>query len=201
MIKYFLIPIVFVLIFVFGVSFYFQIDDLSSCNDTPVTSGNCQAVDVIVAISGGDTAARANTAVELYKNGWAKTLVFSGAAQDKSGPSNAAAMKTIAVAAGVPEASILLDEDSATTKQNAENTMRIFTKNKITSIILVTSGYHQRRASLEFNKHTEGITIINHPTPNDVDWSFWWWVSPRGWWLATNEFAKIFVFYVQGIWS
>ncbi len=201
MIKYFLVPFSIVIIFIVGISFYFQVDDLSGCSKTPSTTENCKAVDAIVAISGGDTAARANMAVELYKNGWAKTLVFSGAAQDKSGPSNAEAMKTIAVTAGVPVASILLEEDSATTKQNAENTMQIFTDNKIKSIILVTSGYHQRRASLEFNKHTAGITIINHPTLNDADWSSWWWISPRGWWLATNEFAKIVVFYVQGIWS
>ncbi len=201
MIRFILGPIIIVIALIIGLSLYLQPDDLGKCGKTPGSDGNCQVVDAIVAVSGGDTQARTNTAIDLYKNGWAKKLVFSGAAQDKTGPSNAAAMKTIALVAGIPESAIFLDEYSATTKQNADNSQEIFASHNIKSVILVTSGYHQRRASLEFNKHTAGVKVLNHPTVNDKDWSFWWWTNPRGWWLATNEAAKIIVFYVEGIWS
>jgi uncharacterized SAM-binding protein YcdF (DUF218 family) len=66
--------------------------------------------------------------------------------------------------------------------------------NDIKSIILVTSGYHQRRASLEFSKRTTGVTILNHPVAQDQDWSMWWWTNPRGWSLAVGEFFKIIAF-------
>lgn len=201
MIRYLLGLIITATVVIFGLSVYLQPDDLNKCGSTPGTDTNCQIVDAIVAVSGGDTVARTNQAVDLYKNGWSKALIFSGAAQDKTGPSNAAAMKTLAVDAGVPASAIYLDEYSSTTKQNAENTQTIFTSRNIKSVILVTSGYHQRRASLEFNKRAHDVVILNHPVQSDKDWSWWWWTTPRGWWLASSESAKIIVFYVSGIWS
>ena len=181
-----------------GLSLYLQPDDLRNCGKKPGVAANCHTVDAIVAISGGDTKARANEAITLYENGWADTLIFSGAAQDKSGPSNAAVMKTTAINAGVPESAIKLDEYSETTKQNAENSQTIFDKSNIKSIILVTSGYHQRRASLEFSRLTSGVTILNHSTSTDSNWPIWWWLTPTGWFLAMSEISKIIVFYVIG---
>lgn len=200
MIRFIVGPLVLILLSIVGLSFYFQLDNLKNCGEKPNSIIGCQSVDAIVAISGGDTDARTNTAIDLYKNGWAKTIVFSGAAQDKTGPSNASVMKNIAIKSGVAESNIFIDEYSATTKQNADNCDAIFKKEDIKSIILVTSGYHQRRASLEFNRHATGVKIINHPTRNDKDWNWAWFINPRGWWLATNEVAKTFVFYIEGIW-
>lgn len=187
------IPIVVVIIIV-GLSIYLQPNDLRGCGDQPSITTSCQAVDAIVAVSGGDTNARTDAAIHLYENHWAPTLIFAGAAQDKSGPSNAKVMRTRAISQGVPSSAILLDESSETTKQNAENTKTIFETHAISSVILVTSGYHQRRASLEFNKRAENVTIKNSPVQTDRDWSFWWWTSPHGWTLATTEVFKIIMF-------
>ena len=198
MIRSLIISLVAVTAITMGLSVYLQPDDLRNCGETPSSNTNCQTVDAIVAISGGDTEARAKEAVVLYKNGWSNVLIFSGAAQDKTGPSNAAVMKKIAIEVGAPESVILLDESSETTKENAQNTQKLFTEHHLKSIILVTSGYHQRRASLEFNKYTEGVTILNHSTESDENWSVWWWTTPQGWWLAVNEFVRIIAFYIVG---
>jgi uncharacterized SAM-binding protein YcdF (DUF218 family) len=188
------IPIV-ILAAIIGLSVYLQPDDLKGCNETVGLSEPCRAVDAIVAVSGGDTNARTDEAIRLYQNGWANLLIFSGAAQDKSGPSNASAMRSRAIAAGVPEFIIRLDEYSETTRQNAENAQTIFSKLSVKSVVLVTSGYHQKRASLEFNRRAEGVKILNHPVSSDNDWSMWWWTNPRGWTLATGELFKIIVFH------
>lgn len=195
MIRFLIVIPLFIIGIIVAISLYLQPNDLASCGDTPSINEPCTATDAIVVISGGDTNARTDEAVKLYKNGWAPTLVLSGAAEDKSGPSNAAAMQARAVASGVPRSAIYLDESSETTKQNAQNVRRIFTTNNINSIILVTSGYHQKRASLEFNSMQSGITIKNHPVASDQDWSMWWWTSPRGWTLAVTELFKIVVFH------
>ena len=191
------------LVFVFvivGLTVYLGPDGMKSCGAEPDQSVyDCQKVDAIVAISGGDTQARTEQAISLYKNGWANTLVFSGAAADKSGPSNAEAMKKQAVDEGVPASSILLDETSENTSQNATNTHELFTKHDIHSVILVTSAYHQRRAGLEFGKRAgTDIRIVNHPIAQDNQWSQWWWTTPSGWYLATSEFFKVMVFYLGG---
>lgn len=182
-----------------GISAYLAPDGLSHCEAKPSAQQDCGKVDAIVAISGGDTSARTAQAIDLYENGWSDLLVFSGAAQDKSGPSNAEAMKRQAVAAGVPTSDILIDETSETTKQNAANATSLFETNNIHSVILVTSAYHQRRAGLEFGQRAGNvIRIVNHPVTTDNQWSPWWWTTPTGWWLALSELFKIAVFYGGG---
>lgn len=193
------IPIVLVA-FIVGVSFYLQPNDFIGCQDRPLEgSGHCGAADAIVVVSGGDTNARTDEGIRLFDNGWAESIIFSGAAQDKTGLSNAAAMRNRALAAGVPPAAIYVDEFSETTEQNAENTQSIFTRHGFDKVILVTSGYHQRRADLEFEKRASDVKILNHPLLVDKDWSMWWWLTPRGWWLAGGEMVKVIAFYIQGV--
>ena len=74
-----------------GLSHYLSPDDLKDCPRPG--SGQCQKAGAIIVISGGDTEARTAEAVKLYQAGWAPTIILSGAAADKSGPSNAAAMR------------------------------------------------------------------------------------------------------------
>lgn len=188
------------LIVVVGLSVYLGPDGMKSCGVTPEPEKfDCQKVDAIVAISGGDTTARTDEAIKLYKNGWANKLILSGAAADKTGPSNAEAMRRQALDQGVSESNIILDETSETTKQNAANTHDLFAQNDIHSVILVTSAYHQRRAGLEFGQRAGmDIRIVNHPVTNDKHWSQWWWMTPNGWYLALSEFFKITVFYMGG---
>jgi len=194
----FIIPSALIALIV-GISFYLQPNNFIGCRETPTEgSTQCGTADAIIVVSGGDTNARTDEGIKLYKNGWADTIVFSGAAQDKSGPSNAAAMRTHAVSEGVPEKAIFVEEESATTEENAINTKTVLNENNIRDAILVTSGYHQRRAALEFNKLSGDVTIRNHPLTNDKDWSLFWWLTPRGWWLAGGEIAKVTAFYAQG---
>jgi len=180
---------------IISISIYLQPNSFTGCSDAPSEVVGCDAADAIVVVSGGDTEARTAAGIALYKQGWANLLVFSGAALDKSGPSNAAAMMLQAEAAGVPTSAIVIDEDAANTKQNAENTQSIMKERQLSDIILVTSGYHQRRASLEFHKSANDVRVRNAPVANDKDWSAFWWVTPRGWWLAGGELVKIIAFY------
>jgi len=184
-----------VVVFIVTLTFFLQPNSFLGCSSTPSSEGDCVKADAIVVVSGGDTQARTAAGIKLFQDGWADTLILSGAAQDKSGPSNAEAMQLQAVAAGVPETAIIIDKDSESTQQNAQNAQTIFSENNYRDIILVTSGYHQRRASLEFNKQAENVVIRNHPVTQDRDWSFFWWMTPRGWWLAGGELAKIIAFY------
>lgn len=197
MIKYIIgLGIVFALV-VLAITAFLGPNDLRSCQASPSTVKPCQKADAIVAVSGGDTEARAGEAIKLYQTGWADKLIFSGAAQDKSGPSNAKVMERDAIQSGVPQSAILIDQSSESTTQNAANTHTIFDQNNIKSVILVTSAYHQRRAYLEFSKYHD-VHIRNHPVPFDDQWSQLWWLTPIGWWLAIGELIKISLFYVGG---
>jgi len=186
------------IIIIVGLSIYLTPNDLAQCGERP-DSTLCQPADAIVAVSGGDTSARTHEAVKLYQNGWAPKLIFSGAAQDKTGPSNAEAMRREARSDGVPDGDIITEELGETTKQNAEKTQSILERNGVSSVILVTSAYHQRRASLEFERRVSGgVSVRNHPVSSDSQWSVIWWLTPTGWYLAITEFIKVIAFYLGG---
>ena len=91
--------------------------------------------DAIVVVSGGQTTTRAEKGIELYKQGLAKNIIFSGAALD-DGPSNASAMRDQAIESGVPASQILTDTDSQNTYQNAVNSKRLLEDTNSKNIIL-----------------------------------------------------------------
>ena len=135
-----------------------------------------EKVDAIVAIS-GDTGARADTAITLWKAGWAPIIVFSGAAIDPESVSSAEIMRREALRQGVPENAVLVEGASTTTEENAAEVAKLMTGRKLRSAILVTSPYHQRRAAYEFHRAFDprGLVFRNHPA-NDSEWNaFLWW--------------------------
>jgi uncharacterized SAM-binding protein YcdF (DUF218 family) len=155
--------------------------------------------DAIVAISGGETNARTDEAVKLYNDGWATRLIFSGAALDTSGPSNARAMAVRAEASGVPEAAIQLDETALDTRQNAANTASIVRAGGYKSVILVTSPYHQRRAEILFSRALpSGTVIINHSAPDQSWRRSQWWVTSASRQLTIAELRKVIYELVSG---
>jgi uncharacterized SAM-binding protein YcdF (DUF218 family) len=135
-----------------------------------------EKADAIVAIS-GDTGARAESAVTLWKAGWAPIIIFSGAAIDPESVSSAEIMRREALRQGVPESAMVIEPASATTEENAAFVARLMVERRMRSAILVTSPYHQRRASMEFARAfgPTALTFRNRPA-TDVEWNaFLWW--------------------------
>jgi uncharacterized SAM-binding protein YcdF (DUF218 family) len=136
--------------------------------------------DAIVAIS-GDTGARAETAIALWKQGLAPVLIFSGGSSDPESVASAELMKRTAVAAGVPADAIAVEGTSATTEENAQRVAELMKARGLTSAILVTSPYHQRRAAMLFEREfgRAALTFTNHPA-DDPDWdpNLWWASDP-----------------------
>ena len=184
-------------IMIIGITIYLSPNDLANCS-TPSQENNCRKADAIVVISGGDTEARTEHAIELYQAGWAPLIIVSGAAADKSGPSNAEAMYNQAINSGVPSGALLVEGHSETTKQNAIEVANIIQRNNLKDIILVTSGYHMRRTSLEFSSQNGGVKVRSSPVTSDKHWGPLWWLTPWGWWISGSELVKIIAFYLGG---
>jgi uncharacterized SAM-binding protein YcdF (DUF218 family) len=164
----------------FGIGYYLS-------PQSPLTKA-----DAIVAISGGDTTARTTEAVRLYQDGWAPAVIFSGAALDPNGPSNARAMAAAAERAGVPATAIELDESAANTRQNAADVAAIIRDQGYHSIILVTSPYHQRRAYITFRRSLgTGFAITNHSSYDNQWRRSHWWATPYSRSLTYAELQKV----------
>lgn len=148
--------------------------------------------DAIVAIS-GDTGARAETAIALWKQGYAPLLIFSGGSSDPQSVASAELMKRAAVAAGVPANAIAVEGASATTEENAERVAELMKSRGLVSAILVTSPYHQRRAAMLFEREfgRVALTFRNHPA-DDPEWdpNLWWTADPSRS-LTLLELAKL----------
>jgi uncharacterized SAM-binding protein YcdF (DUF218 family) len=166
--------------FFFGIGYYLSPQD-------PLTKS-----DAIVAISGGETDARTAEAIKIYKDGLAPVIIFSGAAADPNGPSNAQTMARTAIAAGVPPTAVFLDELATNTRGNAVGVTKIVANENIHSIILVTSPYHQRRASLIFQRALgQNFPIINHSS-YDAQWRrSHWWATSQSRALTMDELQKV----------
>lgn len=139
-----------------------------------------ERADAIVALS-GDQGARTRTAVELWKQGLAPVIVFAGASLDPASPPSAELMKREALRLGVPADRVLVEPYSGTTEENATRVVDMLAAHNIKTAILVTSPYHQRRASLLFGRELRrtDVSFRNYPA-RDSDWdrNLWWTREP-----------------------
>lgn len=117
-------------------------------------------------------------AISLYKKGKIKKILLTGDTGyiTDRGLHESAQMKEVLVLWGIPANNILVESKSRNTHENAVETKRVLTVSypHIDSCLLITSGYHMKRASACFNN--EGIKHKTYSTdlytgPND---SFYW---------------------------
>jgi uncharacterized SAM-binding protein YcdF (DUF218 family) len=150
-----------------------------------------QKSDAIVVVSGGQTTSRAQKGIELFKQGYAPVVIFSGAALD-DGPSNAFAMREQALAAGIPSDRIYIDEISQNTYENAIHTKEIINSIGAKKIILVTSPYHQRRANQTFRAVLGQSNEVLGVSAFDDRWSkSQWWRRGFPLFITLSELWKL----------
>tara|TARA_B100000315_G_scaffold214536_1_gene213196 strand:- start:5378 stop:6124 length:747 start_codon:yes stop_codon:yes gene_type:complete len=134
---------------------------------------------------------------ELILNGKAPLLILtSGRTNSNTDSSEAYGMSLIAKAMGVPEAKIVLEEESYNTLTNAKNTKELLNKHNIKSIILVTSYSHLYRAYKTFDK--QGINVISVVGENEIKLSSFGWgraVEMQG---VLHEYMAIMLYKIKG---
>jgi len=72
-------------------------------------------------------------------------------------------MRALAIDQGVPSERIILEERAANTHQNVAFTSEILRERQWRRILLVSSPYHMRRATLVWRKLAPEVTVV--PTP------------------------------------
>jgi uncharacterized SAM-binding protein YcdF (DUF218 family) len=150
--------------------------------------------DAIVALS-GDTGARTDTAVDLWKRKYAPIIIFAGASEDPNSVASGELMKREAVADGVPQNAIIVEPSSNTTQQNAHEVANLMKARGLSTAILVTSPYHQRRAAYLFAREfpQAQLTFTNYPA-RDPGWDpNTWWLHEPARTLTLVELAKLSV--------
>jgi uncharacterized SAM-binding protein YcdF (DUF218 family) len=111
--------------------------------------------------AGGGAQERLKQAVDLYRAGWARYLVLSSGYVYSY--REAESMRTLAIDQGVPAADIVLEQRAANTYENVKFVDDILRDHRWTSILLVSSPYHMRRAVGVWHKVAPQIAVVPAP--------------------------------------
>lgn len=172
---------------------------LQSLADFLVVSDQLEKADLIVVLAGDYNGERVKQAVELYRRGYAPTILMSG------GPmswklTHAGNMKKEALALGVPAKAILTQDRSLSTIEDANYSLPIIQDHKAYSIIVVTSPQHSRRAARVFRKiyEPEKITVMLCPVKSSSFNAKRWWTRHEDTSAVLWEFGSLVFYFIKG---
>lgn len=167
------------------------------------------SADAIVVLSGSATAReRTMLASELYKNGRGPKIILSNdnrkggwSAVEQRNPYFYEHSQAELHRLGVPREAIdVLMLPVANTFDEALAFKQYAQKNHLRSMLIVTSGYHSRRALWTFRRVSDGQIGIGleavRPgvqTPRPLTW----WLYPSGWEMVPVEYLKLIYYRVR----
>lgn len=130
---------------------------------------------------------RTRTACDLYRQGYAPLLIFSG------GPGDGAiheteSMRTYALTQGVPAEAIILDYDGLNTDHTVDNTVILFRQHQVRTALAVSHFYHLPRVKMTYRR--AGLTVYTVPAREP-----WPLSSIRT--LMTREIVALWAYYLR----
>ena len=139
-----------------------------------IVDNDCLKPSDAIILLEGDGFHRFQKAVDLYKKGLGKKIVFSGAiVQKEYGSYPFEEVKPFILKAGVPEEDLIHEDKSLQTQQQAVEVVKMATEKGWKRLALVASHEHQYRAYLTFLRQVldskSGIILYNAPVRN-LDW-------------------------------
>jgi len=195
-----LLKCLFLLILVAGILLLTHSFVLTRAAEMLIKKDEIKPADVIVVLA-GEQEERVRYGTKLLEDDWARKdrIIMAG------GPlvwkyTWASLMKDQAESLGIPGIKILLEDKSRSTEEDALYTKEILQQNGFKSIILVTSPYHSKRASLIFERVMgREFKIISAP----VDESWFsiddWWKRRRDRAIVLNEFSRYIWLWIFGV--
>jgi uncharacterized SAM-binding protein YcdF (DUF218 family) len=109
---------------------------------------------------------RINHAIDLYRSGKARKILFTGGRTYRRDLTEAAAGRAYAIKNGVPEGDILIDDRSHTTYQNVLNAKQLADANGLKKVLIVSDPMHMKRAVAM--AEDVGLEAYSSPTPTTM---------------------------------
>jgi uncharacterized SAM-binding protein YcdF (DUF218 family) len=152
--------------------------------------------DAAVVLAGDPDYERTKTAARLLLEGQVGLLIVTGG---EPGPGDSAeSLRDVAIRAGVPSGRIRMEQVSRSTRGSMEAIRPILEQERIRSVAVVTSPYHQRRATWTARRMLPGVEVVSRP----ADPAGW---KPEGWWksrwnrrIVLGEWAKLAYYVLRG---
>jgi len=155
-----------------------------------------ERADAALVMTGDVDYERTVAAAHLMEEGYARILVLTGG---EPWPGDSAqSLRDRAIQEGVSPAQIRVETTSASTRESLVAVRPILRAEGVRSVLLVTSPYHQRRASMAARKALPGVRIISRPAPS-ARW------APKAWWasayrrrIVMKEYLKLGYYILRG---
>jgi uncharacterized SAM-binding protein YcdF (DUF218 family) len=137
--------------------------------------------DAVFALAGDARGLRNLRAVEIYRAGLAGKVVVSGQTWG-DGIDTAAAARELVIAAGVRRKDVLVIVNAWNTRQEAAAVIRLMAAERWTSLIVVTSPFHSRRALFTIERAAHGGRFLSAPVAARApEW------RPERWWSRRRD--------------
>ena len=152
--------------------------------------------DAIVVMAGDPDYERTTAAASLMRADKSATLVLTGG---EPGPGDSAeSLRDKAVALGVPPARIRLETVSHSTREAVLSVAPILQAMGARTVTMVTSPYHQRRATAAARRAWPGVAVRAHPASPSRWRPERWWATSASRRVVVTEYAKLLYYRVRG---
>jgi uncharacterized SAM-binding protein YcdF (DUF218 family) len=128
---------------------------------------------------------RINHAVDLYRQGKVRKLIFTGGQGNSNEPTEAAAASSYAQANGIPIQDILVEQKSHTTFENIVNAKQLADANSLKTVLIVSDPMHMKRAMTM----ARDVGLIAYPSPTPT-------TRYVGWRTQMSELARETFYYL-----
>ncbi len=145
-----------------------------------VTNESPKPADVIIVLGAGtrrgvdplptQAKLRTDKGIELWRTGLAPKVMISGGKSKVTGLIESNIMAGYAIDRGLASEDIILEERSTSTRENAEQSLRLMTEQKLSSAIVVTTSYHTWRSCRVFRALDASVQCVAaqiHPVPEN----------------------------------
>lgn len=165
-----------------------------------IVQDNLYPADVIHVIAGDDY--RTEYAIQLYKQGFAKTIFFTGGWCIQHGYYHGEHGMQLALSEGVPQDDIAFDDSAVLSTYDETLLLKKYLDNNmpsVDSVIVVSDPYHMRRTrwtnEMIFGK---GMNIIMQPVPFDqTPLKQQWWTDDFSRAYVRDEYKKMIYYYFR----
>lgn len=106
---------------------------------------------------------RINHALDLYRNGKVRKIIFTGGRGNDNEPTESSAARRYAIKRGIPEEGILVEESSHTTYENLFYAKQVADAQHLMTVLIVSDPLHMKRAVVM--ARDIGLEAYPSPTP------------------------------------
>ena len=164
--------------------------------------------DAILVLGGSTTyKERTKKAASVYAHGKFKRIIVTddgghaGWSQtEQRNPRFVDLAKRELITHGVPEDAIeILSPEGSGTVYEARKLKTLAAKKEWNSVVLVTSGYHTRRAFSTFREVLSNdikIGVVSPPPGDQTPEPSLWWLQSKGWQFVAGEYVKIVAYWL-----